>query len=364
MKNKTNYGEKLTNKLIKKVIRYTIIYTFIFIFAWFFFKMLFSTVTWYQSDILYQILTKIGYDPFYLIFIWFVGFIILVIFCLRKTLNYIDSIVAGTSILIKNDDEKIKLPSDLSEIEDKMNKVKMESKKNYELAKENEKRKNDLIVYLAHDIRTPLTSMIGYLSLLDEIDDMPKKKRKKYINVALDKSFKLEELINELFEITKYNSEMLILEKEEINLTMMLEQIIDDFYPTLKELDKEIIIEKNEKVILNGDSDKLGRVFNNVIKNAINYSLNNSKIIIEITNKDGFANIVISNKGKKISEDKLNRIFEKFYRVDTSRTTKTGGSGLGLAIAKDIVELHGGEIYATSDEEFTKFYIKLPINLS
>ena len=142
----------------------------------------------------------------------------------------------------------------------------------------------------------------------------------------------------------------------------MIEQMIDDFYPTLKELDKEIVIEKNQKVTLYGDSDKLGRVFNNVIKNAINYSSSNSKITVEITKGDGFANIVISNKGKKIPEEKLNRIFEKFYRADTSRTTKTGGSGLGLAIAKDIVELHSGDIYATSDEEFTKFYINLPID--
>lgn len=142
---------------------------------------------------------------------------------------------------------------------------------------------------------------------------------------------------------------------------MMLEQIIDDFYPTLKEMNKEIKISFGEKIELTGDSDKLARVFNNVIKNAINYSSNNSVIEIKVSKDKNYVTIVVINRGKKIKEEKLNKIFEKFYRADTSRTTRTGGSGLGLAIAKEIVELHGGKISASSDDEYTKFYISLPI---
>ena len=202
--------------------------------------------------------------------------------------------------------------------------------------------------------------MIGYLSLLDEIKDMPKKKREKYIEIALDKSYRLEELINELFDITRFNSEKIILEKEEINLNTMLEQIIDDFYPILNNYNKKVELDTEEKILLEGDPDKLARVFGNLIKNAIYYSTD-SLIKMKVEKKDNDVNIIVSNHGKEINPDKLKRIFEKFYRIDSSRTTKTGGSGLGLAIAKEIVELHNGEIHATSNEKETSFYVKLPI---
>lgn len=364
MKNKTNYGKKLTNKLILKIISSTVIYTVLFVLSWIVLRFICGLILWYPENPLYRILTNIGYNILELAFVWLIGFIIIVIVCLRKTLSYIDAIVDQSQKLTSSTEDFIKLPNDLNEVETRMNQIKQVAIYNARIAKENEQRKNDLIVYLAHDIKTPLTSMIGYISLLDEIKDMPKKQKEKYIKVALEKSYKLEDLINELFDIARFNSEKIVLEKEKLNLNMMVEQIIDDFYPVLKELNKKVKIIKNEKIILNGDSDKLGRVFNNVIKNAINYSFDNSEITIELINMNDFANIIISNKGKRISKDNLNRIFEKFYRVDPSRTTKTGSSGLGLAIAKEIVELHGGEIYATSDEEFTKFYIKLPIDLS
>ncbi len=361
MKIKTNYGKKLTNKLIGRIIIVTIIYTVIFVVTWIVARFICGLFLWYPQNLLYNALTAIAYSAPNLLLIWLVGFIIIVIVCLRKTLFYIDLIVDASGKLTSTSEELIKLPNDLNEVEKRMNQIKQVATYNAKLAKENEQRKNDLIVYLAHDIKTPLTSMIGYLSLLDEVKDMPKKQKEKYTKVALEKSYKLEDLINELFDIARFNSEKIILDKEELNLNMMIEQIVDDFYPILKELNKKITIIKNEPIILLGDSDKLARVFSNIIKNAVNYSLDSSNITIEITKVDNFANIIISNKGKKISEDKLNKIFEKFYRVDSSRTTKTGGSGLGLAIAKEIVELHGGIVSATSDEKYTKFYIKLPI---
>ena len=232
-----------------------------------------------------------------------------------------------------------------------MNQIKKQARKNLRLAQENEQRKNDLIVYLAHDIKTPLTSMIGYLSLLNEINDMPLKQRVKYINIALEKSYRLEDLINELFDISRFNAETIILSKEELNLTMMLEQIVDDFYPILKENNKEITIKSDDKA----------RVFGNIIKNAINYSINNDKIEIEVKKDNQNVIVKVKNKGAKIPEEKLKRIFEKFYRADSSRTSKTGGSGLGLAIAKEIVELHNGKIIATSNDLETVFEVVLPL---
>lgn len=357
---KTNYGERLTHKLIKKIFKYTIIYTLSLILLWFILSFICSNIIWYSDDVFYQILKTVGYNPIYMLIIWFIGFSILASFCLKKTLNYIDLMIDATEMLIKNDDEKICLPSELAEIEDKMNQIKEKSKKNYELAKENEKKKNDLIIYLAHDIKTPLTVVIGYLSLLEEISDMPLKQRKKYISMALDKSYQLEELINELFDIAKFDSGSIILEKEKINLNIMLSQIIDDFYPILKDLDKKIIFNADEKIEIIGDSDKLARVFNNVIKNAINYSYDKTNIEVEIKKKDKWGYVMIKNKGKKIPKENLKKIFEKFYRLDNSRNRNTGGSGLGLAISKEIVKAHGGNISAKSDENETCFKIKLP----
>lgn len=296
-----------------------------------------------------------------LIIIWVIGTLVLLYRLLKKVFGYIDEIGKATEELVNKDVEYIELPDELEEIQKRMNHLKRESEKNEKIAKENEEKKDELIVYLAHDIKTPLTSMIGYLSILDEIDDMPKKKQKNYISIALDKSYRLEDLINELFDVARFNSEKIVLEKEELNLNLMLEQIIDDFYPTLRELNKSIKLNYNEPISINGDSDKLSRVFNNLIKNAISYSKEESEIVINLKKDNNNAIVEVINKGKQISKEKLSKIFEKFYRLDSARTSRTGGSGLGLAIAKDIVELHNGTIIAESNEEETTFRVTLPL---
>ena len=317
---------------------------------------------------LYDLLDNIYelvFERAYFIFIIFVTTLIIVLSLLYKLLNKIFSYVFAVSEsadkLFDKNVEYINLPPEMVEVEKKLNHFKTEAIKNERLARENEQKKDELIVYLAHDIKTPLTSMIGYLSLLSEIKDMPQEQRNRYIDIALDKSYRLEYLINELFDVARFNSEKIVLEKEEINLNLMLEQIADDFYPTLKEMNKKINFTSDEKTILYADPDKLSRVFNNLIKNAVNYSKENTDIDISILNKENQATVKITNKGKQIPKEKLDKIFEKFYRLDSSRTSKTGGSGLGLAIAKEIVELHGGRIYAESDMKETTFSVILPI---
>ena len=317
---------------------------------------------------LYDLLDNIYelvFERAYFIFIIFGTTLIIVLSLLYKLLNKIFSYVFAVSEsadkLFDKNVEYINLPPEMVEVEKKLNHFKTESIKNERLARENEQKKDELIVYLAHDIKTPLTSMIGYLSLLSEIKDMPQEQRNRYIDIALDKSYRLEYLINELFDLARFNSEKIVLEKEEINLNLMLEQIADDFYPTLKEMNKKINFTSDEKTILYADPDKLSRVFNNLIKNAVNYSKENTDIDISILNKENQATVKITNKGKQIPKEKLDKIFEKFYRLDSSRTSKTGGSGLGLAIAKEIVELHGGRIYAESDMKETTFSVILPI---
>lgn len=317
---------------------------------------------------LYDLLDNIYelvFERAYFIFIIFGTTLIIVLSLLYKLLNKIFSYVFAVSEsadkLFDKNVEYINLPPEMVEVEKKLNHFKTEAIKNERLARENEQKKDELIVYLAHDIKTPLTSMIGYLSLLSEIKDMPQEQRNRYIDIALDKSYRLEYLINELFDVARFNSEKIVLEKEEINLNLMLEQIADDFYPTLKEMNKKINFTSDEKTILYADPDKLSRVFNNLIKNAVNYSEENTDIDISILNKENQATVKITNKGKQIPKEKLDKIFEKFYRLDSSRTSKTGGSGLGLAIAKEIVELHGGRIYAESDMKETTFSVILPI---
>lgn len=317
---------------------------------------------------LYDLLDNIYelvFERAYFIFIIFGTTLIIVLSLLYKLLNKIFSYVFAVSEsadkLFDKNVEYINLPPEMVEVEKKLNHFKTEAIKNERLARENEQKKDELIVYLVHDIKTPLTSMIGYLSLLSEIKDMPQEQRNRYIDIALDKSYRLEDLINELFDVARFNSEKIVLEKEEINLNLMLEQIADDFYPTLKEMNKKINFTSDEKTILYADPDKLSRVFNNLIKNAVNYSKENTDIDISIINKENQVTVNITNKGKQIPKEKLDKIFEKFYRLDSSRTSKTGGSGLGLAIAKEIVELHGGKIYAESDMKETTFSVILPI---
>ena len=280
----------------------------------------------------------------------------------KQTSYYMDALANASHELLDKNVDYITLPEELYDIERRFNELKSESIKNEKLARENEQKKDELIVYLAHDIKTPLTSMIGYLSLLDEIKDMPDTQREKYINVELDKSYRLEDLINELFEVARYNSEKIILEKEDLDIRLMLEQIIDDFYPVLIEQEKNIHLNLDEDITLFGDADKLSRVFSNVIKNAISYSKDHTDINIDVYSTHDDVIVKVINKGKEIPKEKLNRIFENFYRLDSASTSRTGGSGLGLAIAKEIVELHHGSIFASSNKEETVFTITLPKN--
>ncbi|MHB8065131.1 MAG: sensor histidine kinase, partial [Ruminiclostridium sp.] len=173
-------------------------------------------------------------------------------------------------------------------------------------------------------------------------------------------AYRLEQLINEFFEITRFNLQSIVLEKEDINLSLMLEQMADEFYPILAPQNKKAVVYSDENITLFCDVDKLARVFNNILKNASAYSFDNTNI--EITAKAQIPNIIVSfkNKGKVIPQNKLDSIFEKFYRLDSSRSSNTGGTGLGLAIAKEIVVLHGGTISAQSNEEFTEFTVTLP----
>ena len=209
-------------------------------------------------------------------------------------------------------------------------------------------------------LKTPLTSIIAYLSLLNESPDMSEEQRAKYIGISLEKAKRLGELINEFFEITRYNLQNITLDKKEFYLYVLLEQVMDSFAAVFKQKGLEWKIEVDDKILIYGDPDRLARVFENLLRNAVSYCYPNSLIEVYGMIDGDNAEILVRNQGKTIPEHQLNNLFEKFYRLDEARSSETGGAGLGLAIAKEIIELHDGTIKAKSQNEYTTFIIRLP----
>lgn len=224
-----------------------------------------------------------------------------------------------------------------------------------------EQQKNDLIVYLAHDLKTPLTSVIGYLSILDEAPDMPPEQRAKFVGITLDKAYRLEQLINEFFDITRLNLSEISAEKTKVDLSVMLLQLAEEFYPQLTENNMTLSTDIESGIKLFADADKLARALDNLLKNAVNYGFSDSEIKLSAHSSGENAVITLSNKGDEIPQEKLGRIFDKFCRLDSSRRSKTGGAGLGLAITKQIIELHGGSITASCSGNDITFTIVIPI---
>lgn len=275
-------------------------------------------------------------------------------------LKYFGEINSGLDKLLEEADGDITLSPELSSLERKLNAVKAALKQRKENAEQAEQRKNDLVVYLAHDLKTPLTSIIGYLTLCSEVPQMPLAQREKAIGITLEKAFQLEQLIDEFFEITRFNLQTIVLNKSETNLSLMLEQIADEFHPVLASQNKRAVVHVPEELTIWADADKLARVFTNILKNALSYSYENSIINISGASQDETISISFTNKGVPIPANQLETIFERFYRLDSSRSSGTGGSGLGLAIAKEIISAHGGMITVESDVERTVFRVILP----
>lgn len=299
-----------------------------------------SDLIWFGTICLVSLLL------FWLFFRWFVRFF--------------NAINKGIDALLQ-ENMQISLPQELMPIERKLHLVQQTLQNRERATREAEQRKNDMVMYLAHDIKTPLTSVIGYLSLLSEAPEMPAEQRAKYIGITLDKAQRLEQLIDEFFEITRYNFQQQQLTLETINLYYMLVQLTDEFYPLLQAHGNTIKLQAPTELTVYGDTDKLARVFNNILKNAVAYSYPNTPICITAKIEEQNLEINFMNQGQTIRPQKLQSIFEKFFRLDSARASNTGGAGLGLAIAQEIVHLHGGEITASSADEITCFSVRLPV---
>lgn len=279
---------------------------------------------------------------------------------LSKMITYLEDVEKEIGKLVSRSTEPIHLITELEPIETKLNNIKYTLERQEREVQESEQRKNDLVVFLAHDLKTPLTSIVAYLSMLQSHPELSEAERSKYTGISLEKAIRLGKLIEEFFEITKFNAQDIVLEKTELNLSRMLEQIADEMYGVFQEKRLECQVEAAEDVIVPADPDKLARVFDNLMRNAVAYCDRETTIHIQVSQDKDNAKIVFINEGPKIANDKLQHIFEKFFRADNSRSRETGGAGLGLAIAREIVELHGGQIQAQSDDHETRFIVSLP----
>ena len=303
----------------------------------------------------------IGNNKSIFMIVFFVLLFFIIFYGTLSTLTrYLEEVEDCIDEVDSEDDEPFVLIEELKPIEDKLNDLKKKLKEQARDAEETERKKNDLVLFLAHDLKTPLTSIVAYMQRLDEDPDMNPVDRKKYIHIAHEKSIRLSELIAEFFEITRFNLQTIRLEKSVINLSMMLEQIADELYAVLEQKHMTAQVQADEDILLYGDPDKLARVFDNLLRNAVSYSYAGTQITIVAREIGEWTEIVFSNHSDTISKGNLKQIFDKFYRADTSRSSSTGGAGLGLAIAKEIVELHDGRISATSIDGETSFVVVLP----
>ena len=280
---------------------------------------------------------------------------------LGKVTRWMDQIGATVHQVVDETGEPVSLPRELSPLERDLRAIQSSLAAGRAQAKEAEQRRQDLVAFLAHDLKTPLTSVLGYLNLLHDDPGLTAEQRAKYTAIALDKANRLGELIGEFFDITRMDFAALGERGELIQLSLLLEQLSDEFYPAFAEKDLTCKCDIAPRLTVRGNADKLARVFDNVLRNAVSYSAPGGEVEIWAAERAGWAEIAIRNQGLEIPEQELTNIFQKFYRLDQARSTRTGGAGLGLAIAREIVERHGGTIRAESDGRRTSFVIRLPL---
>jgi signal transduction histidine kinase len=229
--------------------------------------------------------------------------------------------------------------------------------------REAERTKNELITNIAHDLRTPLTSIIGYLELLSKDGIIDQELQKKYIGIAYVKTKRLEKLIEDLFGFTKLNYGKISMNVSKVDVIKLLSQLLEEFYPSFMDKNLSYELQSNVPVqIVSADANLLARLFDNLINNAIKYGADGKRILVKVHGSEELVSIQVVNYGYVIPEEELPLIFNKFYRVEQSRSTNTGGTGLGLAISKSIVDMHGGTIHVSSDLSGTVFTVKLKTN--
>lgn len=258
-------------------------------------------------------------------------------------------------ISVNSEDTFGVLAGNINNIMDKFNYALMEEKAS-------EQTKIDLITSISHDLRTPLTAILGYLQLIDDDKYEDEIKLRYYVNIALSKTKQLRLLIEDLFELTTLNNYGFKIEKAKLNLVELINQLVIEYKLSLKKADLECRLTfPEEKIYVLGDSSKLVRAFENLISNCIKYSRTSKFMDVSVQKNDETAVIEFINYGEPIPPNDIPYVFQRFYRVEKSRSRESGGSGLGLAILKNIIELHEGEISVESNVQRTVFRVKLPV---
>ena len=292
-------------------------------------------------------------------------FTILFLMISYDTIQYLKEIIIGIERMKNGDMEtgiRVAGEDELAVVANSINEMRMQIASENETKRLAEQTKDELITNVAHDLRTPLTSIIGYLDLVKREDFLTPTQQKKYIGIVYDKAKSLETLIKDLFDYTRYDKDKMKIHRSFLDLNQFMEQLIDEFYPSFT--DKGLVckkeIEKGELFIY-GDGELLARAVGNLMSNAIKYGADGKLVEIYTRTVGDRAVISIVNYGRIIPREDLDKIFDKFYRVESSRSLKTGGTGLGLAIAKNIVGLHNGTISAQSGTDGTIFRIELPL---
>lgn len=318
------------------------------------------------NEMRYALCYAISFIVFVEIFFKLIDFTIEYIRKLRRSIQQVTSGNYGVQCEVEYDDELGSLAANINVLsktllakEKESEKLKEKERAALDIERNAERQKNELITNVAHDLRTPLTTIVGYLELIKDDTALSKEDVHKYSGIAYEKSIRLQEMMDDLFEFTKLDNADIKLNKSMINLSGLIMQMTDEFYPSFKECNITPIVDlPEENIYVQGDGQLLARVFDNLISNALKYGYHNTDLKIEVSGDEKYAIVKVINHGDTIASEDIPLLFNKFYRTDSSRNSKTGGTGLGLAITKNIVDLHHGDISVTSDDQITTFIVK------
>lgn len=318
------------------------------------------------NEMRYALCYAISFIVFVEIFFKLIDFTIEYIRKLRRSIQQVTSGNYGVQCEVEYDDELGSLAANINVLsktllakEKESEKLKEKERAALDIERNAERQKNELITNVAHDLRTPLTTIVGYLELIKDDTALSKEDVHKYSGIAYEKSIRLQEMMDDLFEFTKLDNADIKLNKSMINLSGLIMQMTDEFYPSFKDCNITPIVDlPEENIYVQGDGQLLARVFDNLISNALKYGYHNTDLKIEVSGDEKYATVKVINHGDTIAAEDIPLLFNKFYRTDSSRNSKTGGTGLGLAITKNIVDLHHGDISVTSDDQITTFIVK------
>lgn len=318
------------------------------------------------NEMRYALCYAISFIVFVEIFFKLIDFTIEYIRKLRRSIQQVTSGNYGVECEVEYDDELGSLAANINVLsktllakEKESEKLKEKERAALDIERNAERQKNELITNVAHDLRTPLTTIVGYLELIKDDSALSKEDVHKYSGIAYEKSIRLQEMMDDLFEFTKLDNADIKLNKSMINLSGLIMQMTDEFYPSFKDCNITPIVDlPEENIYVQGDGQLLARVFDNLISNALKYGYHNTDLKIEVSGDEKYATVKVINHGDTIASEDIPLLFNKFYRTDSSRNSKTGGTGLGLAITKNIVDLHHGDISVTSDDQITTFIVK------